>query len=179
MLGAWVFLFPDHGRKEVLGGDFNVGGNYAGRPPAEQNVLSGGLEKVVVKLNGGDRVVAAAATHSCRIGAFSGARYAIQAANVRVDDGNRLRAVDDSNAVTYFTAVGGVDPVAIEDDVVCVFCGGDSADVRVRGCSPLNANEADVIPHGRSLRTARHQGGEQRGWSTGRLVAQGGGRGGR
>ena len=85
---------------------------------AEQNVLSSRFEEVVVNLKGGDGIVAAAATDGGRIGALSGARDAIQAANVGVDDGNHVRAVDDANAVAHFAAIGGVDPVAIEDDVV-------------------------------------------------------------
>src|SRR3981081_4401996 len=97
---------------------FDVGWNYGGGTYTELNVIYGGLEKVVVKLQDGDGVVATAAADGRCIGAFSGARDASQSVNVGVDDGNRVGAVDDSNAVAYLTAIGGVYPVAVEDDVV-------------------------------------------------------------
>ena len=104
-------------------------GICGGGAAAEQNVLSRGLDEVVVNLESGNGLVAPAAADGGCIGAFSGARDAIQAADVGVDDGNHVRAVDDSNAVADFAAIGGVDPVAIENDVVGVFGGHDAADV--------------------------------------------------
>ena len=83
----------------MIAADLDVGWIHGGGAAAEQNVLSGGLEEVVVNLVGVDRFVAAAATDGSCIGALSGDRDAIQAVNVGVDDGNRVRTVVHANAV--------------------------------------------------------------------------------
>src|ERR1700687_1691059 len=153
----------------MIAADLDIGWIYFGGTAAEQNVLSGGLEEVVVKLERGNGFVAPAATGGGCVGAFSGARDAIQAANVGVDESNHVRAVEDSNPVAYFPAIGGMNPVAIKDDVVSMFGGHNTADVDVRRCSPLNSNEADVISDGCARRTPHHQDGEQLGRATGGL----------
>src|SRR5260370_35294729 len=153
----------------MIAANLNVAWNYGGGAAAEQNVLTGGPDEVCVNFEGGYGFVPLATADAGRVGAFSGARDAIQAADVRVDDGHHVRAVEDSNAVAYFSALGGVEPGAIEDDVVPMFGAHQTADVGVRSRSPLNSNEADVISDNRARRAPRNHGGEQFGWSAGGL----------
>ena len=132
----------------MIAADLDVGGNLGGGAAPEQDVLTGGLDEVVIDLEGGDGFIASATADARGVRAFSSARDAIQSADIGVDHGNHVRAFDHSNPVAHFSPFSGVDPVAIEDDVVPVFGGHHPANVRVGRGSPLNSDEADVISDG-------------------------------
>src|SRR4029077_5144001 len=82
---AGFALLPEHRAEQMIAADLDVGGNYGGGASAEQNVLSGGLGKVVVNLQGGNGLAAPAPADAGRIGTLPSAGDAIQSADVGVD----------------------------------------------------------------------------------------------
>jgi len=67
--------------------------------------------------------------------------------------------------VGYFRAIGGVDPVAIEDECLCVRRS-QYARCWLREAWSTHSNEAEVISDGHALRAPRNHGREQLGRST-------------
>jgi hypothetical protein len=140
----------------MITADFYIGWDLGRRRSAKQNILARGFQKIVVNLQRRNSLVAFTAADRRRVRAFTGTGYAVQAANVGIDEGNDVRAVEHADAVGDFLALGRMDPIAIENNVIAVLGSHNAADVDIGRSCPLNAYESDVVANRKSGRPPHH-----------------------
>src|ERR1700723_233512 len=142
---AGFAFFPEHGAEEMVPANLEVGGIDFGSGAAKEDVLSRGFEKIVEDLESADGDLGVSAAEGRGIGAGAGARDAIESAEVGIDHGDGVRALDHADSLVHLGAVRRMEPVPIEDEVVGAFGGDQSGDVRLGRRGPLYADEAIVV----------------------------------
>src|SRR5208282_44506 len=105
----------------MVAADFKIGGIDLGLGAPKQNVFSRGFEEIVVDLQRANGVVPVTAAHGRGVGAGARLRDTMKAAEIRIDDGNKVGTVDHSDALVHFPVVRRMKPVAVENDVVSTF----------------------------------------------------------
>src|SRR5580693_3817349 len=129
----------------MIASDLEVGGIDVGAGATKQNVFPGGLDEVVVNLQGARREIPKSSAHGGRVGTGAGTRHTIEPAKIRIDHGNESGTVISLNPFAGLSAFGWMEPIAVEDYVVSAFGRHNGANPNARLGDPLQANKAVVI----------------------------------
>src|SRR5437762_3215569 len=109
---------PDDGLEHVIAPNLDVGRGHRGGTASKENAFARGLEEVIDNLEGSCGLVAATSCDRLGICARPRNRYAMEIGEVGIDHPN-IGYATEHEATLGFILCCSVNPVAVEDHVVC------------------------------------------------------------
>src|SRR5580698_4851468 len=140
------------GLPEMIAQNFDIGRGRGGAASAEHDALAGGFQKVVLNQEGTVLSIAYAPADGLRIGASAGNRYAVEIAEIRIDDSRVGHAIQ-AHPVVSFILEPAMQPGAIDHDVIGGALSGHQrcGPLSSGGSRDLKADEAIEIRSGCKL----------------------------